>query len=339
MLSTVGIPWHLSVLDALGIIAVIWLALRIVENVRRRLRTTSLRGPPNPSLLWGVVHLIPPETRQTGGAHEEWAREYGPIYRVAAPLGSSRIVVTDPKAVVHIFSQDTWNYTHTMASKAAIKNILGKGLLWSDGDRHRMQRKALTPAFSNAAIRRLTSVFYDSAYKVKTAWDGIIESGPNDSAIIDVEDWMNHVSLDTIGIAGFSHDFGTLLGKHAPVADAFDQLGHVKPSVSVVTMLALSTVVPWVTNIPTERHVLLHHLNQSMEDIASELLENTRREAEGSAAKIDNSIIGLLIKAEKMEGGMQMTHEEVMAQMKLLILAGYETTSSMHPFSILCNIA
>ena len=28
------------------------------------------------------------------------------------------------------------------------------------------QRKALTPAFSNAAIRKLTSVFFDSAYKV-----------------------------------------------------------------------------------------------------------------------------------------------------------------------------
>jgi hypothetical protein len=28
------------------------------------------------------------------------------------------------------------------------------------------QRKALTPAFTNAAIRNLTSVFYDSAYKV-----------------------------------------------------------------------------------------------------------------------------------------------------------------------------
>lgn len=28
------------------------------------------------------------------------------------------------------------------------------------------QRKALSPAFSNAAVRKLTSVFYDSSYKV-----------------------------------------------------------------------------------------------------------------------------------------------------------------------------
>jgi len=61
----------------------------------------------------------------------------------------------------------------------------GRGLLWAEGESHRRfvaiipayrlydrvaarrQRKALSPAFSNAAIRRLTSVFYDSAYKVK----------------------------------------------------------------------------------------------------------------------------------------------------------------------------
>ena len=29
------------------------------------------------------------------------------------------------------------------------------------------QRKAISPAFSNAAIKRLTHVFYDSAYKVQ----------------------------------------------------------------------------------------------------------------------------------------------------------------------------
>jgi hypothetical protein len=52
----------------------------------------------------------------------------------------------------------------------------------------RRQRKALTPAFSNAAVRGLTPVFFDSAYKVKNAWDAILESSENE-AIIDVQDW------------------------------------------------------------------------------------------------------------------------------------------------------
>ncbi len=69
----------------------------------------------------------------------------------------------------------------------------------------RRQRKALTPAFSNAAIRKLTNVFFDSAYKVRSfvaelvvgsdfssqckgIWDGMLESHP-EGVVINVQQW------------------------------------------------------------------------------------------------------------------------------------------------------
>jgi hypothetical protein len=51
-------------------------------------------------------------------------------------------------------------------------------------------------------------------------------------AIIDVEDWMNRVAMDSIGIAGFSHDFRRLEGKRNPIADAFDNLAEDTPSIN-----------------------------------------------------------------------------------------------------------
>ena len=65
----------------------------------------------------------------------------------------------------------------------------------------------LSPAFSNIAVRRLTSVFFDCSYKVrvdplfhklhgllkasqlKAKWDTILDSVRGD-AIIDVEKWF-----------------------------------------------------------------------------------------------------------------------------------------------------
>lgn len=114
---------HITLLDGLGIAALVWLILQIAENVRQHLRTTPLRGPPSPSLLWGVSHLVS-QNRETGGIYEQWAETYGSVYRVASPMGNSCLVVTDLRAAVHIYSQDTWNYTHTTASKAGIKNIV-----------------------------------------------------------------------------------------------------------------------------------------------------------------------------------------------------------------------
>ena len=92
-------------------------------------------------------------------------------------------------------------------------------LVWSC-DR---QRKAISPAFSNVAIRRLTSIFYDSVYKVgyacqsvrrvatltfyqlKTNWDNQLASV--DSALIDVQNWyasLGHLSLHlcSLSLAG-----------------------------------------------------------------------------------------------------------------------------------------
>ncbi|KAK2463857.1 hypothetical protein APHAL10511_004162 [Amanita phalloides] len=66
-------------------------------------------------------------------------------------------------------------------------------MLLAEREGHRRQRRALTPGFSNAALRTVTSVFYDSAYKVKADWSESFES--SDEAIIDVQKWMNRITF------------------------------------------------------------------------------------------------------------------------------------------------
>ncbi|KIL64872.1 hypothetical protein M378DRAFT_11206 [Amanita muscaria Koide BX008] len=46
------------------------------------------------------------------------------------------------------------------------------------------------------------SIFYDSAYKLKAAWD------------------EGKLTLGSIGIAGFGHDFRSLYGHKSPVSEA-----------------------------------------------------------------------------------------------------------------------
>lgn len=134
--------------------------------------------------------------------------------------------------------------------------------------------------------------------------------------------------LDSIGIAGFSHDFGTLEGKHSDVAEHFDALGNVKPDRIARITILLGSVFPILVKLPSPRRNVVKQLNTSMGEIATELLENSRKELAGTSKTEDKSIIGTLIKAES--SGSEMMHmspEEVSDQMKLLMLAGYETTS------------
>ncbi|KIK89943.1 hypothetical protein PAXRUDRAFT_685575 [Paxillus rubicundulus Ve08.2h10] len=310
---------RLHAVDAAVTVAALWAVLTIVRAARRKLKTTQLRGPPNPSLLYGVGKATAESSDSGGLMYETWAQEYGVVYQVPSTLGQSKIVLADPRAIAHFYARETWTYVLTPLSKALFER---------GGESHRRQRKSLTPAFSNAAIRKLAPVFYDSVYKAKAAWDALIQAEGNDSVIIEVQSWMNHISLDSIGIAGFSHDFGSLDGEKTSVTEVFDAFGHSSSAVNVVLLL-FSQVFPFITRIPTSRSKLIKRLNDTIGEISTVLLDRTRKEKELGIAddKGDHSIIGLLIKGESKDAELHLSHEEIMAQMKVLLLAGYETTS------------
>ncbi|ESK90780.1 cytochrome p450 [Moniliophthora roreri MCA 2997] len=282
---------------------------------------TPLTGPPSQSIIFGVSRYLNFPQVDSGEVFERWAKEYGSVYKIPNVLGGTKIIVCDPRAVKDFYTKETWTYVRTSLSKKLIETSFGRGLLWAEGESHKRQRKGLTPAFSNAAIRRLTSVFYDSAYKLKSHWDADLSNHP-DGLVIDVQTWMNHISIDSVGIAGFSHDFGALDGKHPAVVAAFESLGSATPSSFSTIVFLLSLVFPILTNIPRERTRLFAQLTKSMTEIADVLLERTRK-----AGAEEKSIIGLLIKAESTNGELHMSQEEVLAQ-NVLLLAGYETTST-----------
>lgn len=98
--------------------------------------------------------------------------------------------------------------------------------------------------------------------------------------------------MDSIGIAGFGHDFGSLDGKYPAVVEAFDIIGSSNPGAISQFVFFLGPVLPMLLNLPTSRNRLFSRLHNSMVAIANELLVRTRKEKEGAAE--EKSLIGLL---------------------------------------------
>ncbi|KAJ6579631.1 cytochrome P450 [Mycena vulgaris] len=333
--------------DVLIVCAGLWLATKIVRRVlNRNAHGTKLNGPPRDSWFFGASRRIAQST-DDGLLYQEWAAKYGPVYQVPIAFGGRRTILCDPKAVNHFYSMERSIYVRSKLARAIIANLFGRGLLWAEGESHKRQRKALTPAFSNAAIRRLTSIFYDSAYKMKGYWDATIDNTP-DGAIIDVEHWQDEprcvswsqtwrgaffrvVSrLDSIGIAGFSHDFRSLDGEYSAVTAAFDSLSFEGTGLFSNFLFILGTQLPFLAHLPTARNRIIKGLHRTMSGIADELLEKTRREKKSHITDetADRSVIGLILKAEEDDAELHMNEAEVMAQ-NVLLVAGYETSSSM----------
>ncbi|KAJ7124501.1 cytochrome P450 [Mycena epipterygia] len=322
-------PVHqLGVSDILILGVGLWLVSKIVRRfLSRNAQGTKLNGPPRASWFFGVSRQIAKST-DSGLLFQDWAAKYGSVFQIPIAFGGRRTILCDPKAVNHFYSMERSIYVKSQLGRAVISNLFGRGLLWAEGESHKRQRKALTPAFSNAAIRRLTSIFYDSSYKLKAYWDANIDSTP-DGAIIDVEHWMNLVALDSIGIAGFSHDFRSLDGEYSAVAAAFDSLSFEGTGILSNLVFIVGLQLPFLANLPTQRNRIIGNLRRTMSVIADELLEKTRREKKTHVTDetADRSVIGLLLKAEDDDAELHMDQSEVLAQMNVLLLAGYETTS------------
>ncbi|KAF7291767.1 hypothetical protein HMN09_01236300 [Mycena chlorophos] len=323
------------VTDIAVLLGTVWLLTKLFTRLiasRSATKGTRLRGPPRASLLFGVGHILL-QAEEPATIFEDWATTYGGAFEIPAPFGQKCLILTDPRAVNHFYASERAVYVKPTMMRRLIGNIFGRGLLWAEGNDHKRQRKTLTPAFTNAAIRQLTQVFYNSAHKLEGYWDASLEKSP-EGIVLDVEAWMNRIALDSMGIAAFGHDFRALDGEPSAVTDAFESMvmngGRTSIDTLNLIVFVLGTQIPLLADAPTPRNLLFKKLRKILGGIADSLMEDSKkaRDAEGSGVRAaDRSTIGLLLKAERNETEFRMNKDEITAQMNGLLLAGYETTS------------
>ncbi|KZO96850.1 cytochrome P450 [Calocera viscosa TUFC12733] len=315
-----SLPFNLRLLDVVALGAVVWLATVVYRRVSAKARTTSLRGPPRKSWFWGYTRELMAKIT-SGSSYEQWAAEYGSCFMLPVELGKQRLILTDPRAIHHIFTTKSYSYRRPEGLRLATKKLLGDGILSSEGDDHKRLRKALNPGFTPQALKQFVPTFYESAHKVQEAWNTALADQKEPEVTIDVQKWMNAITLDTIGLTGFSYDFGLLRGEWPPVIQVLSSFGA-KPVdfFSALSFLLLQTV-PQIINIPSPRNKLFTALNDSMSEVVSKVIAKMKEEKLETQDHF--SMLGPLMKSSG-----NITSTELAAQMNTLILAGYETTAN-----------
>jgi len=89
----------------IAIIISVALAFLVLCRSYRRPRTTKFKGPPSTSFLFGVTMDLfgSPDLSSIYG---NWEKTYGPVYETPSCLGSTMLVLQDPKANADLFSKD-----------------------------------------------------------------------------------------------------------------------------------------------------------------------------------------------------------------------------------------
>ncbi|GAA5976836.1 hypothetical protein JCM10908_005646 [Rhodotorula pacifica] len=340
---------------ALTAFATYWLYRIFVAPLFSPLR--GVPGPPSEHPLWG--NLRPLIDEDPGRAHADWSEKYGGVVRYRGLLGGDRLVLTDPAALNHVLTANTYDYAKPDEVRGDLAMVLGKGVVFAEGEAHRRQRRLMNPAFAPSNLKAMTPGFFSLAHQLRDIWAAKITSGEIDQrawkdeqtaaayasssregeAVIEVSDWLTRLTLDAIGKAGFGYDFRALSLESDALAGAFASLfsprgdpGHPHPSTILINNIIGSCLRSLPTLklaklFPNERLKAIYDAFHTLEVESRKIIEAKREKVaqEDDDGEPKKDLISILLRNAEKE---KLDPEELRGQLTTFLFAGHETISN-----------
>lgn len=264
--------------------------------------------PPGPrGLPWfGTTFMA---SRDSTKKLSRWAREYGDIVYYHF-LNFDFYLLFHPQHIEQVLVGKTGNFVKGMTSRAN-PELFGNGLLTSDGDFWRRQRRLSNPAFHRESLARYADITVEEAAKLTASWkDGEARNIHND---------MMNVTLRIV----LRSLFGTELGEHMRAIEP--ALDAIMTNSSGFNSIAFFLRIPTTTR---KRHFLAV---QKLNEIVYGLIARGREKLKGSDASARDGhggkdLLTLLLTARDDEGN-SMSDQQLRDEVITLLLAGHETTA------------
>ncbi|EJD37728.1 cytochrome P450 [Auricularia subglabra TFB-10046 SS5] len=294
-----------------------------------------LPGPKGGHFFFG--HMRQLLDSDTLAAMHGWAAEHGDTYVIRGIAGAYQLVTTDTRALTHIlFASNIFHKSE--GRRKQLEALLGKGLLFSEGERHRDQRRIMNPAFGHAQVRDMTETFLATAAQLCELWNDRCNDAGG-TARVDIFDWLSKATLDIIGKTGFDYEFNALNdnGTRNELAQAFDFVLRQKLSRWAQASILINEYVPTLAMfLPNPLSRNMANGRAMMDRICTKIVQAKKQEilAElgGHVEKKSvggKDLLSLLMRANlaaDVEPSQRLTDLEVLDQIPTFIMAGHETT-------------
>jgi cytochrome P450 len=262
--------------------------------------------PPVPKAELGWYETF--KTLRTNGLQMWPQQAYEADVLVQTFLGRQRFLLNAPDAIHHVLVGHADNYTRTPPSIRILRPIAGEGLLLSEGEAWRHQRRTIAPALAPRVVPLL-------ARHVATATSDLIARlAAAGSDEVDMLAAMQFLALEIAARSMFSlemRQYGAAL--RAMIARFGDRLA--RPSFFDM-MLPLA--------IPTLQDFGRRRFRKEWIALMDEIIES-RLQAPASESARD--LFDLLLAARDPETGAAFSRDQLRDQMATMIVAGHETTA------------
>jgi cytochrome P450 len=238
-------------------------------------------------------HRVPPGPAEPYSTSQDLLRWmdgqfqcYGDIFK-ASIFGVSAYVIRRPEYAQHILRTNWQNYGRGQAIKR-IALLLGNGLIVSEGEFWKRQRRMVQPAFHRNAIATLTSMITAANTRLLEKWRQAARERQNVNVTRDVSLTVLEMVLKAI----FGADYQR-------VAEPFNILSE-----------------------ESSRDLQFAQTFRLLRKIVATTVAQRRTITRG-----DNDIFGMLMAAHDRKSGQAMSDPQVVNEVMTLVVAGHETTA------------
>ncbi len=236
---------------------------------------------------------------------ERMAREYGDISYFR--MGPQDVYfLNHPDFIKDVLVTHQQNFTKGRALQRS-KRLLGEGLLTSEGDFHRRQRRLAQPAFHRRQLASYAEAMTAHAARMRDAW--------RDGQTLDISHEMMRLTLAIVGKTLFD-------------ADVEREADEIRAAMTDIVRLFNAMMLPFselLEKLPLPQKRRFDKAKQRLDATIYRMIEERR--SGGGARR--NDLLSMLLDARDEEGdGAGMTDTQVRDEALTIFLAGHETTAN-----------
>lgn len=197
--------------------------------------------------------------------------------------------------------------------KQILGKFLGNGLLISDGDFHKRQRRLAQPAFHSKRIHNYAEVMVDFTNQIMANWQN--------NAVVDVTNEMIHLTMLIVSKTLFDADAITGSG------DTAVTIGNAMHDFQAVSNRDYQRGFSLPSWIPTADNRLRNRAAAEFNKVMEQIIAERRRTAVNGQITDTGDLLSMLMLSED-EDGEFMDDRQLRDEVATLFAAGHETTSN-----------
>lgn len=229
----------------------------------------------------------------------------GPIYWVKSPIRKI-CVLNDPEYVRYVLQENNRNYVKSFGYDP-LKLLLGNGLLTSEGDFWRKQRRMAQPGFHKEKLAAIVDTMITCTGQMLLRWEKL------EGVELNISAEMNRIALDIVSKSLF-------------ISNVEDEIDRISTWVTVAIEQGAERIrnpFKLPTWIPTPNNLKQNKAVSVLDEVITGIIENRRKEG-----KQYDDLLSMLMDARDEDTGEGMSTRQLRDEVMTIFIAGHETTAN-----------